>query len=225
MKRTLSQMTYAPFQAGQAGQGGPTVLTLHGYNQFAESMRGVVLAVNPTGRVVGLQSSKGVYIGRTIVGYTWFLGPNLRLSPVHYGDSLADLERFLWDEVDRQEPASAGLPFLVGDEQGAIMALSMSGVAPDLLSGIVAINAVLPQVPGWEPPLAPLNGLPVLLVNPIGGGEDEPRVLAGDALVRQLKWWGGSVSVVVVAGGGIPTDQIAEWIAQQPLRTLQPTTA
>jgi predicted esterase len=216
MTRNLSQMTYAPFQPGQEG---PTVLTLHRYNEFADGMRELGLAVNPTGRVVGLQSTKGVYVGRNIVGYTWYLGPQLRPSPVHFGDSLAELERFLWDEVDRQHPGPARLPFLVGDEQGAIMALSMAAVAPDLLSGVIAINAALPLVPGWEPPLAPLNGLPFLLVNPLDHSMGDARVLTGSELAAQLEEWGGSVTTLLGEEGSgiVSVEQVAEWMARQPV--------
>jgi predicted esterase len=221
MTRNLSQLTYAPFQTGL---GGPTLLTLHRYNGFADGMREIGTAVNPTGRVVGLQSTKGVYIGRNIVGYTWFLGPQLQPSPVHFGDSLAELERFLWDEVERQGRRPAGLPFLIGDEQGAVMALSLAAVAPDLLSGVVAINAALPLVPGWEPPLAPLDNLPILLVNPLDDAPDATRVLTGRSLVSRLEEWGGTVSTQKSTGadGALPLAQIADWIARQPVRVNEP---
>lgn len=214
MTRNLSQMTYDPFQTGH---GGPTVLTLHRYNAFADGMRDIGLAVNPAGRVVGLQSTKGVYVGRNIVGYTWYLGPQLQPSPVHFGDSLAELERFFWDEVHRQGTDPARLPFVVGDEQGAVMALSMAAVAPDLISGVVAINAALPLVPGWEPPLAPLNGLPILLVNPLEDTPADARVLTGNALVTRLEEWGGTVTTLHLAeaDGAVPVERIAEWIASQ----------
>lgn len=217
MQRPISQLTYAPLQQGQ---GGPTVMTLHRHNEFAEGLRDLAIAVNPTGRVVGLQSTKGVYIGRTIVGYTWYLGPMLKPSPVHYGDSLAELERFFWDDLERQPAQPAELPFLIGDEQGAIIALSMAAAVPDLLSGVVAVNPILPVVPGWKPPLAPLNGLPILLVNPHGDGATASSVLAGSSLVSTLEAWGAQVTVRSTPGE-LPTAEMAAWIARQPRRTLQ----
>jgi pimeloyl-ACP methyl ester carboxylesterase len=215
MQRHLSQLTFAPFQNSPDG---PTLLTLHRYNQFADGARQLGLAANPNGRVVGIQSSKGVYISRTIVGYTWYLGPLLTPSPVHYGDSLADLERFLWDDLGRQGSGQATLPFLLGDEQGAIMALSLAAAAPDLLSGVIAVNAALPLVPGWEPPLSPLNGLPILLVNPVAGPAVDPRVLTGDALVERLTDWGGTVLVVAGADEQASAGAMSAWLAEQPIR-------
>jgi pimeloyl-ACP methyl ester carboxylesterase len=219
MQRSLSQLTYAPLQAGR---GGPTLMTLHRHNEFAEGLRELALAVNPTGRVLGLQSTKGVYIGRTIVGYTWYLGPLLKPSPVHYGDSLAELERFFWDDLDRQPVKPPELPFLIGDEQGGTIALSMAAATPDLLSGVVAVNPILPIVPGWKPPLAPLDGLPILLVNPRSDNETSATVLSGSALVQTLEAWGGQVTIIE-APIADALDQMAAWLSDQPRRVLKTT--
>jgi predicted esterase len=208
MQRPLSQLIWARFQEIP---GTRRILTLHRYNAFLDAMRAIGLAINPDGTVIGVQAAKGVYLGRDIVGYTWFVGPMQQPSPVHFGDGMQDLERFLWDEVDRQEADEAALPFLVGDEQGAIMALAMAGAVPDLLSGVVAINATFPTVPGWEPPLAPLEGLPVLLVNSAGG----------EALIATLESWGAAVTTIAGPNGEIPLDEIRAWIGSQPIRTTR----
>ena len=209
MQLPLSQLVYAPVQTGN---GSPTVITLHRRDAFAEEMRDLGVTVNPAGRVLGLQSGKGVYIGRDITGYTWFLGPLEQPSPIHFGDALAEIERFLWDEIDRSPVTTPELPFLVGEEQGAIMALAAAAAVPDLISGVVAINGALPVVPGWEPPLAPLNGLPILLVNPNPGDE---------ALANTFTNWGGTVTVLNGQSSQLPAGQIAEWISRQPPRKLR----
>jgi predicted esterase len=221
MPLPLSQLIYSRFQESASSR---RVITLHGYNQFLDATKEFGLALNPDGVVLGLQASKGVYLGRTIVGYTWFVGPLDQPSPVHFGDGMQEIERFLWDEVDRQAPAEAALPFLVGDEQGAIMALAMAAAVPDLLSGVVVINASFPLVPGWDPPLVPLNELPILLVNPQAPPKARssaaPRheVLYGDALQAVLTEWGATVNIEDDKSGAVPTDRIKEWIARQPVR-------
>ena len=209
MQRPLSQLVYAPVQTGN---GTPTIITLHRHDAFADEMRDIGMAMNPSGRVLGLQSGKGVYVGRDITGYTWFLGPLDQPSPIHFGDSLAEIERFLWDEIDRSSASEPELPFLVGDEQGAIMALAAAAAVPDLLSGVVAINGALPVVPGWEPPLAPLDGLPILLINPVPGD---------DTLAASFTGWGGVVTILNGESGQIPNSQIAEWISRQTPRKLR----
>lgn len=218
MNRPLSQLVYARFREVP---GTRRAITLHRHGEFLHQMKETGLAANPDGTVIGLQASKGVYLGRTIVGYMWFVGPLEQPSPVHFGDGMQEIERFLWDEIDRQSSESADLPFLIGEEQGGIMALAMAGAVPDLLSGVVAIDANFPVVAGWEPPLAPLNGLPVLLVNPRPRQDGSARVLAGDALVAELERWGATVTVVDSLMGPLITDRIASWLAQQSVRTYR----
>lgn len=215
MQRPLSQLIYTPFQDSQ---GGPTVMTLHRYSAFAEGMRDIGLAVNPTGRVLGLQSTKGVYIGRNIVGYTWFIGPLQQPSPVHFGDSLAEIEQFLWDDIDRQQTDRPMLPFLIGVEQGAIMALAAAAAVPDLLSGVIAVEGSFPIVPGWSPPLAPLNDLPILLVEPPSSEVPSERVLTGQSLVETFQRWGANVTLCESEAGAIPAAEMSTWLASQSIR-------
>ncbi|CAN5328807.1 hypothetical protein BH09CHL1_BH09CHL1_24720 [soil metagenome] len=210
MDRPLSQLIRFPFNAGT---GSPTVITLHRYNTYAGSTRELGLAVNPEGRTFGVQAAKGVYLGREIVGYSWFVGPLEQLSPVHFGDSMQDLERFLWDEIDRQEEDTAQLPFLLGVEQGAAMALAMAAAVPDLLSGVIAVDATFPIVQGWEPPLAPLNSLPILLArNPVRTAYPD-HVLTGDRIAELFTTWGGVISRTIEAG-----DELSAWLSRQPIR-------
>ena len=216
MELPLSQLIYARVREAP---GPRRVITLHRHNDVLGGMRETGLAANPDGTVLGLQASKGVYLGRTVIGYTWYVGPLDRPSPVHFGDAMQEIERFLWDEVDRQQTDAPVLPFLVGEEQGATMALAMAAAVPDLLSGVVAIDAMLPVVPGWDPPLAPLDGLPVLLVNPRTGDLGPANVLGGEALTETFVSWGAAVDVLDDASGPAPLDQVATWIAHHPVRT------
>ncbi len=215
MTRALSQLIYTPFQPGE---GGRSVITMHRHDAFADQMRETGLAINPNGRVIGLQSSKGVYIGRDVVGYTWYIGPLHQPSPIFFGDALSDIERFLWDEIDRGEADRHGLPFLVGVEQGAIMALATALAVPDLLSGVIAIDASFPDVSGWEPPLAPLENLPILLVKPAVVESLPAGLLTGEALTAQFADWGAEVTVENAGSDELLTGKIAEWLERQPVR-------
>lgn len=208
MESPLSQLISATFRETPSRR---RVVTLHRHGAFLDQMRAVGLAVDPEGTVLGLQASKGVYLGPAVVGYTWFVGPLDRPSPVHFGDALQEVERFLWDEVDRQVTDDAVLPFLVGQEQGAIVALAMAAAVPDLLSGVVAIDARFPAVPGWEPPLAPLAGLPVLLVD-----SAEP-----DRLMATFAGWGAAVTAIAGPSEELPLDDVRAWLAAQPVRTVR----
>lgn len=193
-------------------------MTLHRHSAFADGMRDIGLAVNPTGRVLGLQSTKGVYIGRNIVGYTWFIGPLHHPSPVHFGDSLAEIEQFLWDDIDRQQTDKPRFPFLLGVEQGAIMALAAAAAVPDLLSGVIAVEGSFPIVPGWAPPLAPLNDLPILLVEPPSSEVPSERVLTGRPLAERFQRWGANVTRCELEAGANPAAELSTWLASQSIR-------
>lgn len=191
MSRPLSQLTYARIQDDASAS--PYVITLHGHNQHGQTPAALGLAAAPNGRVIGLESYKGVYIGRTVVGYTWYIGPIDRPAPVFFGDALAEIERFLWDELDRQQRERPKRPFLLGIEQGAVMALGAALAVPDLVSGVIAIDGALPIVPGWDPPLAPLDALPILLLGDLDATSAAP-VLRREALATQLETWGADVT-------------------------------
>jgi pimeloyl-ACP methyl ester carboxylesterase len=215
VKRPLSQLIYAPVQEGV---GSPRTITLHKHNQHARDVSDYGLAASPAGRVIGLESYKGVFAGKTIVGYTWFIGPFDRPSPLFFGDALAEIERFLWDEIDRQEGDEAELPFLVGVEQGAIMALAAAAAVPDLLSGVIAIDGFLPIVPGWDPPLAPLDGLPILQIDNASDDDSTAGVLAGPSLAATLRDWCGEVTRRRAPSGEIPGEVMSTWMRAQAPR-------
>ena len=213
MPLRLSQFVHHRFQEPA---GVPIVLTLHRYGEFTQATRDAAVAMFPDLSITGIQAAKGVYLGRDVVGYQWFVGPLAAPSPVHFGDALAELERFFWDELDRQDEQPPRLPFLLGWEQGGQMALSMAGATPHLISGVIAIDAQLPDVPGWDPPLGPLDGLPVLIINPVGDGEK---------MRGTLESWGATVQLE----NGLPSESIAEtartWLADQTERRLKPEEA
>lgn len=222
--RPLSQLHYTRFQDPAPQPGSPAIITLHGYNRRGKDYGEYARAAAPDGRLLGLESYKGVFADKEITGFTWYVGPLTSPPPVYYGDALMELERFLWDEVERQAPNDAVLPILLGVEQGAVMAIAAALAVPDLLSGVIAIEGRYPIVPGWEPPLAPMNQLPVLLVDPPGGIAPAPNMLIGQDLVQQLNAWGASVSHVFAPDAGVPSSILSEWVAARDIR-VRPATS
>ena len=216
MKRPLSQLVYARIRESDTS---PRIVTLHDRGLLGPSAAEFGLAASATGHVLALESYKGVYVGRSIVGYTWFVGPDEQPSPLFFGDALAEIERFLWDEIDRQDSASADLPFLVGVGQGGIMALAAAAAVPDLLSGVAAIDAFLPVVPGWEPPLVHLDGLPVLLLEHADfQAPERDQVLRGERLVATLDDWGAAVTRKAGLDDPNVKTILADWVAGQRVR-------
>jgi predicted esterase len=213
MQRRLSQFVHNRFRRSDSDT---YLLTLHRYNTFTESTRDEALETFPNAAITGIQASKGVYLGRTITGYQWYVGPLAAPSPVHYGDAIAELERFLWDELDMQHDSTPRRPFLAGWEQGAVMALAMAAATPQLLSGVIAYEALFPAVSGWEPPLAPLDGLPLLLINPTYDA-NELRLL--------FESWGAHVTVMQTENQLEARSAANAWLMSQPVRRLQPAPA
>ncbi len=218
MSRPLSQLVYERIQDRPAS---PRVITLHGHNQHGGSPAALGRAAAPDGRIIGLQSYKGVYIGRHVVGYTWYVGPIDRPSPVFFGDALSEIERFLWDELARQDSDIPELPFLVGIEQGAVMALAAALATPDLLSGVIAVDGALPIVAGWEPPLAPLDGLPVLILGDLASDSDAP-VLRREELALQIDAWGGTATWMAPQSDAERDRAMATWLERQAPRAGYP---
>ena len=220
MKRPLSQLVYTSIPSPAES---PRIITLHRYNERARDVVDFARAASPVAHITALESYKGVYQGRHITGYTWLIGPATRPSPIYFGDALSEIERFLWDEIDRQEGDSAELPFLIGVGQGAIMALAAAAAVPDLLSGVIAVEGFLPVVPGWEPPLAPLDGLPMLVLETDVALPD--TVLTGERLEATFSTWGGSVIRQSMTAGEIPGTAMSAWMGRQSPRFRSKTTS
>jgi predicted esterase len=211
MQRRLSQFVHNRFRQADSDR---YLITLHRFDRFTESTRDEALETFPDVAVTGVQASKGVYLGRTITGYQWYVGPLQAPSPVHYGDAIVELERFIWDELDLQNHPTPNRPFLAGWEQGGVMALTMAAATPHLLSGVIAYDAFFPDVPGWDPPLAPLDGLPILLINPI---EDARRLQA------TFELWGAVVTVLETDDSGAARSEANSWLMAQPVRRIEPS--
>jgi predicted esterase len=80
-----------------------------------------------------------------------------------FGDGLFQVEQFVLDVVERQQEQPPAL-YLLGFDQGAVLALATTEIIPDYLTGVIAICGYLPELPGWEPPIQELDHLPMLLV-------------------------------------------------------------
>lgn len=220
--RPLSNLRYDRIQDGN---GSPRIITLHDHNQMGSAQAATAKLAAPTARIIGLESYKGVYVGREITGFTWYPGPADQPPPVFFGDSLIEIEKFLLDELDRQSTETPERPFLLGVRQGAVLALAAGLAAPDALSGIIAIEGMLPTVSGWSPPLAPLDGLPVLLAGIYPLVRQRSTVSTGSDLAEQLTSWGATVSSCAFDSATGETTEIADWLRAQAPRFGGPPTS
>jgi len=97
-------------------------------------------------------------------GFTWYWGEEVcRPEPATFGESLWQLEQFVCDVRDRHNVKRS--IFLVGHDQGAVLAATTVGIMPELLTGVVVICGCLPEIRGWSLPVENAEGLPVLLMH------------------------------------------------------------
>jgi len=210
-----SQLTFVSVPAEQHPVRA-TVIPLQGQDSRLEDL---VAAGRSLGGDVELfvpEAPRAVYFGRAMVSRYWFVAepdqPGVP-DPPSFGDTLYQVEQFVYDVLDRPE-VEGRLPCLLGVEQGAVLALAATEVIPQQLAGVIAVGGFLAEIPGWEPPERELNGLPVLLLNEPGGGRLPPGLIdeTRERLVRE----GAAVETVTVedalALGPEVQDVLAIWL-------------
>jgi phospholipase/carboxylesterase len=147
-------------------------------------------------------------------GYLWFFIQEVgHPEPATFGESLWLLDRFIADVRERQ---GADRPiFLVGHEQGAVLAATLAMVAPEQLAGVVAISGYVPDIAGWSPPVEDVQGLPVLLVHDPGDAAVPVELVERTAATLAVRK--AAVEVRQVAGAGrdplAAAELIRGWIA------------
>ena len=189
----------------------PLLLLLHDRQERMQHALEFAAPLREGARLVAIEAPKGVWHGKQIVGYTWYIGEPERPAPYSFGVSLSELELFLLDTIDRRVADDHALPYLLGIGQGADIALSIATVQPELISGVIAIDAHFPTVSGWDPPVTPIDGLPLLLIDRHDSGGSESvreRFLSWNALVER-----SAVSSELVA-----IDAINQWLESHPQR-------
>lgn len=202
----------------ESAQAQATVIALHGNHGHIDDVVPIAQAIAPDLRIIAPEAARGLYRVRDLVSHSWYGGTQIvRPDPASFGDSLAQIERFIHDVRDRDDTDGEALPWLLGYEQGAVLALSLAFVAPDLVRGVMAICGGLPTFsnPRLLQPVA--SDLPVLF---IGDHSNQSSEEAGiDATKSQLEQLGNRVTVRWVddaARLGKPvTHELQNWMKEQ----------
>lgn len=220
MTKTYSQLVYReidPAEQNAADQ--HTIVALHGDRGELDDLLPLARSLGPGQRIVAPEAARGVYAGLHIVSRTWFGGTRQRPEPASFGDSLAQLERFMYDVRARQGTDRQPPPWLLGYDQGAVLALSIGIIAPDLISGVMAICGGLPTFsdPKLLDPVA--SDLPILL---IGDGSNRPSAETRiDSTATRLAQLGNRVTVrwvedVAQLGESVTNELRLWWAIQDP---------
>lgn len=124
-------------------------------------------------RIVAPRSARWSAHGRGGL-YSWYssISPPL-VEPIGFGDSLIQLEAFILEEA-AQEWAAANI--LVGIGQGGTMALMLAALWPELCRAVIAVDAIWPTVPGWQPPDLMMSATHVLLTDARDGVREQLAV-------------------------------------------------
>lgn len=152
-----------------SGSGSPVLIALHGYEGDSTQLLPVANALTVAGRVLTPEGPRpAVVYGRNAKGRSWYAMQGLaQPEPASFGDGLVEIEQCLLDTIEATAGGGENPPpiFLLGLDQGALLALSLACVWPEAVTGVAAICGYLPDIPGWTQDDRPLNGMPVLLVH------------------------------------------------------------
>ena len=193
-----------------------TVILLHGENGELDDLVPFGRSLNPHLEIVAAEAPRRVF-NRYAVAHAWFsIQEPGRPEPVSFGDSLFQMEQFVYDigEVSRERSTPL---YLLGYDQGALMALAASLVVPDYVSGVVAICGCVPQVAVWPLPDRSLDSLPFLLVFDREDTELPAELVerTGEELVKR----GGVPTLRAVSGarelGSTVLSEVTNWLGEK----------
>ena len=192
------------------------IITLHGGAGTLDDLVPLARSISPSFEVIAVEAPRRVHYGESSA-YTWYYAeePN-RPEPITFGDSLIQLEQLVY-EISEQNQAGYEPLYLLGLDQGALLALALALVVPDYLAGVVAICGCLPEISGWPLPDRELNNLPVQLVY-----EPEDSQLPS-ALVElaktELTKRGGAATLSAVSGArkleSVVFEVVGEWMRKR----------
>jgi predicted esterase len=170
-----------------------TIVALHGATGGLDDLVPLARSLGSDVRVVAPEAARGVYTVREMVAHTWYGGGRAyRPEPASFGDSLAQIERFVHDVRERAAEGEPALPWLLGYDQGAVLALALAAIAPDLVCGAMAVCGSLPTFsdPGLLEIVA--SDVPVLLVG--DRSDTAPAEAELGATAERFKDLGGRVT-------------------------------
>jgi len=148
---------------GLAGPADATAaaVVLQGTATDVERLTALAGATAPARALVVPDPLRFLYLSRSHVGRRWFVRSiDGETEPATFGDALYAVEQLTLGAHERwSEP-----PLLVGHGQGGELALALAAIVPERLAGVVALDATLPVVPGWERPACDAGGLPVIVL-------------------------------------------------------------
>jgi predicted esterase len=207
---------------GTTAPWGGTLVLLHGSSSDHTQLLPLGRRLGPRLRLFAPKSARWVAFGLARRYYSWFtLQAPPCPEPISFGDALFQLEQFLWEVV--QGDASMCSPVrekvdLIGYEQGAVLALTLAALWPELFRAVVSIGGFWPHVPGALGEGAPMRGLPVLLLEDASRVSRLARTIEADK--DELRRRGARVEVDILPAVPDPRDpdlalRVSAWLEAQ----------
>jgi predicted esterase len=221
MVRTCSQLVYRQIEPQAVPATSPdTIIALHGDEGGLEDLVPCASSLGSGFRIYAPEAARGVYLGTTVTSRTWFGGTLSQPEPASFGDSLAQLERFIHDVRTRHNGDGQIRPWLLGYDQGAVLALSVAAIAPDLISGVMAVCGGLPTFSNPDLMEFVASELPILLIGDAAERAAHTKMI--DATAARLEKLGKHLTVRWVqraAKLGAPvSDELRAWLLDRRSR-------
>lgn len=177
----------------------PPVVLLHDRYFDHDANDALAARLAPTSRVVSVRSARTQMESGLVKGYYWHLGPLDEPEMSTMGDALSHLERLLID-LNRETGRRIAL---VGTGEGGSVALLMSLIWRELVSGVASIDGPLAgNLDDMPVDLQPAAGLPVMLI-------ERRTALAPSSIALAAR--GASVRI------GIASDEtLVRWLTSLP---------
>lgn len=198
-----SVLTYR--HTGSRASGDPVLVVLHGHGGTVEQLLPLAVEVGPGFRILAPESPRPAYFMREEIdqetvdrGQTWYLSSGIdQIEPSTFGDSLAQLELFVRDVADAAPVGHGRKPssiILLGIDQGAVLALSLMCIVPELVCGGVAINGYLPSISVLSEMASQASEQPVLAIRADDGYP--PSTTLTNRTVQELDRLGFKVTAI-----------------------------
>ncbi|MBB4662770.1 alpha/beta hydrolase [Conexibacter arvalis] len=201
-------LIYGLVEPGGGSDPAAPAIVLQGTGTDVERLTALARVAAPARALVVPEPLRFLYLSRAHVGRRWFVRSiDGETEPASFGDALYAVEQLTTGAREQW-----GAPLLIGHGQGGELALALAAIVPELLAGVVALDAALPVVPGWERPACDAGGLPVLV---LPGFQEEAAVARTRAELAAI---GARVTVVppraeAAALGSVLDEAIAGWWA------------
>jgi phospholipase/carboxylesterase len=130
-------------------------------------------------------------------GFAWYFAHSIgHPEAATFGDCLWQLEQFIYDIHERE--GGAGPLFLLGYDQGAVLAVTIAGLVPEYLCGVAVIAGYLPKIQGCPCSPRHMHALPLLFIHDPDSVESPAQLVRESAGLFAER--AGSVELVEIAG-------------------------